>query len=406
MKYKINLKQLIDDSLNNDSFTAKDLDNNYKMKGYSVAYWIEKGIIRRCDRNRYALGQEGYRLSIFEALKYDDIEAFFVRLEQLSSLPGSENESNFYLYLASLSIDLPERLAMKIANFSRKDLIDSNNRLNSMIQLICSGQIVDGYRSFCEYLEKKEYTTKEQILKVLMDRMYNEFKIFIDRLSHSISVEDYHTVKMLIEKKKRFGPLNNSDETILLAIKLYEAIKRFRVLPKVIERISNSFTECMYSGDMEKIVSLSNEERFLIVGNTNPSKPNVIKILNRVITLKNDLIKSAQQNGEVLLQLSVKDILFLMDVIDAVLDGKKDEAYLSLNKYLEEKGLNQYKGLLASAIRMSIEEEDYTFYIAFKTMAIITSKRVNRLSFFEELAKSPHGNAKYVYSKKDAKRTK
>lgn len=408
MERKIHLKRLIDDSLNNDSFTAKDLNNSYNMKGYSVAYWIEKGIIRKCDRNQYALGSEGCRLGIFEALKCNDYQTFFARLEQLSALSENENESNFYLYLASLSIDLPERLAMKIASFSRKDLIDSESRLDIIIQQIYSGQIVDGYRFFCDYLEGRKYTTRDQILKNLMDRMFSEFKNQLQKLTRAINEDRYYSVKILLEKKKKFGSLSDSDEVMLLACKLSEAMERFRVLPASLDRVSNSFIECMFSGDMEKILSIHKEEDPLTIvyGTINRSKPYVSKILKRTVDKKNDLIKSAQQNGEVLLQLSVKDILFLMDVIDTVLDGKKDEAYLLLNKYLEEKGLVQYEDLLSNAIRRGIEEEDYTFYIAFKAMAIITSKRVNRLSFFEELAKSPHGNAKYVYSKKDATRTK
>ncbi len=388
-------ERLLSDSKEKNEFSKSILISKYNFNVYDCNKFLLKGFFLQSAKGYYHVDTPfivhilSNKLS--NAIHKQDYSTAVDIILELSSI-DKENlcDYNLYLYLITMIIELPDIRLTDVKDFKETDIISKdivNNR--GIYKLIFEAKINQALKAYraCRTTQKDYQLYDEIVLSLLVAIYKNERNLKLELIELIDTNYDF-AIELLNAKSE--GPMNDGLKSILKLIKLYKAIKEYRLMPFKKDITNKTHENLLIAGDFEILYKLVQEH----------SKRNNLtaKVFNKIVKKLYKELSELKASGEILLTLEVDAILALSDAINFYLKGDLIRARLAIEKFLEEKEKvkDDYVDFILENIELGITMQDESFYIAFKTLAIILNGNHSLEWIKKDLANRPNDTKKYA----------
>ena len=403
-------RELITKNLNQLGFKSNDLNK-----------LIEDGILIRVQRGVYSLNNvdelfaygkklfankeydkatkcfnkcyeidPNHALSAFQlflrAVKVNDYETAVSLYDKISNTDNeySNQDAKFYLFLLSLVTQLPEEYVDYVNGLTYEDikLSEDDNRfcdiesLNYIRKCVLYGKISYAVHKFNDRVySRTNLAQHELVLKYLLHSaaaIDREKKLTILEL---VKGKEYEKVieYLLVEERKH--KLFVNDEYILFLSQKLVEIRDTMVIPQCEKYDGDSIFIAIKQNDYDKALLLSSNynEKIGMQDNENPINILLTEICELIKSLSNDMETNEVKNDEVESKEENLELNGLTTIVSYLLKKDYDNAYNSLNKYLESMNKQNYEYLIKDLIHISILENDISCAKALISLASVVS---------------------------------
>jgi len=283
-------------------------------------------------------------------------------------------DNNLILYLLSLIVDLPDDYKKYVKNIKYNDIKikDNDSRYhNIVIQNKIRKCVISRKFPYALNLYKELNPTgsflniREFLIKNLINQVLDKEMDCKNLLIKMVESKKYNEIIDFLEKKNENNYLSITDKYILELSKKILIIKETNIIPeKVIVNTSKIF-EAIDGNNFKLALELS--ENYNLEKNVNVSSNVFHKLLVDICLLIEDVskqnedkIKFIEIKEEKVEKNKIKDTndCYLM-LIDNILKGDLNNAFINLNDYLNSIGKIDYEFLLINLIKLGILKKEF-----------------------------------------------
>lgn len=417
--------------IKNGILTENEKDN-YALSSVDILYNYAKNLISIGNREKAAQAfkkcyeinpnhYSSYRQLFLDRIKDEDYENVFQYFDIMFSTKNNyrKPDHNLYLYLLSMLTELPDKYKSHIKNLKLPDILLSK-RDNRYCDVSKRNKI---RLSLLNRRFSHAYAQDKKLRRESTD--YSIQDITIGQLLFLINKKQYEIKRYLVElaEEKKYEDIVNYLENL-------EAKKQLSLSNKYILTITRDLIETKKTGIIPDKTTLDNHDFFgyirsknydlalarnLHFREENISGNDVIYILltemNHAIEEINSKI-TPQQSFEKQEDLIVEKIeavqedtivldnnYTIVDIAGYLMNQNFDKAYPSINKYLKEKGKEEYQFLIEDLIEISKLNEDTDFITPITTLMLVGLDKLKWgkmgyiESFYESLAQDKFDEA-------------
>jgi len=406
--YKIVLKEktLTTKALNNGGINARDIQKLIQsgellrvQRGvyaltdvkplYSYARWL-------CHEKKYEEAQE-YFLKCYELapnhigtnfqLLFWDIERenYDSALKYIDNSLKSENkyfinDINYYLYLLSFVIELPEHLQKRVKGFTENDIIvfsDDNRYVDfrgytKSRKIAFSQSFINASKVLNALIKtNRRIGQKEIIERKLLDKAVHARSDLNAKRRQYLQERQYEILLKDLRNESLNHNLSKLNSYLALILTDYLEIEKTSIIPMYsnlsLDELSSK--DAVFLAIKHRNYSLALELSMQYNYTVESQNTNLIHIMLKDMVA---LIENIKGNKEKDNKQEVDSTVLFSEIVNSLLEKNVDEAISKLHSYLVSIGKEQYEFLIVDLIKISALEQDSSFS---KPMLTLTNMR-------------------------------
>ena len=403
------IERLLSASLSREHFESHEMRDEYNFSWEELTTAVREGYLSRPERGFYRI-ENKLRVEFFLSVMLNkiylrDYDGALDIIDKLLALQiGIKEDYNCYLFILDQIIVLDPKHKEYVDSLTIDDIRnpDRNKYYNIILSIFQTNLSAAKVGTVLGAANSDNPSLHDQIMISLLDAACKEQMRVLEGIMNLFLQGDFQAGRPILEERMRFHKLGLVENEILILMKVFEAIGRFRVSLCVEETKSKSFYDVLMSGDFKRLHSImksstkANEYYRWYYFNHAVNNRIFKALTSRISQEVENLKKDAYKNGEIILQCPIELIVKFTDIIDAIMDGKFQDGLDILRCYLEDKDKGKYFDVIANLFKLSVREEDFTFYMPLKALAIVMSRNPSLRMLDKYLADRPDGNKSYA----------
>lgn len=284
-------------------------------------------------------------------------------------------DNNFYLYLLSLITEIPEKHRDYTRYLKIDDIrVDFNDKRYSDIQgqnkirlAVLQRKLPYALKLLKDLINKRgNITLQDIVIKTLLLQAIEEDNQKKNSLLELAKNKKYVEIISFLELKEQNHNLSISDSYILLLAKAIVNINKTQNIPTQQTMEVDNLFDAIKTNNYEKALELN--KKYNETNNINNEENIMNLLLSEICDIKKEIKKS--KNSEVEFKNNkeinksnnkTKNIVTFKDILNYLIEGNLEEAFICLRDYMIEIDKKDYEFLIIDLIKLSLLEKDIAF---------------------------------------------